>query len=79
MASASGKEQFLLQFEQIVEGIKQTKLKVETRRQNEKMKRDQLNETYLDLIEKQRLYYKAVKDFKEVNHSNSNSTFSNQF
>ena len=71
MASTSGKEQFLLQFEQIVEGIKQTKLKVETRRQNEKMKRDQLNETYLDLIEKQRLYYKAVKDFKEVINSNS--------
>ena len=30
------------------------------------MKRDQLNDTYLDLIEKQRLYFKTVKDFKEV-------------
>ena len=36
------------------------------------MKRDQLNDTYLDLIEKQRLYFKTVKDFKEV------STFINE-
>lgn len=30
------------------------------------MKRDQLNDQYLDLVEKQRLYFKTVKDFKEV-------------
>lgn len=30
------------------------------------MKRDQFNDTYLDLIEKQRLYFKTVKDFQEV-------------
>ena len=30
------------------------------------MKRDQYNDTYLDLIEEQRLYFKTVKDFKEV-------------
>ncbi len=62
----SVREQFLLQFEQIVDSIKQTKLKVENRRIAEKMKKDSLNELYLELIEKQRLYYKAVKDFKEV-------------
>jgi hypothetical protein len=60
------REQFLLQFEQIVDSIKQTKLKVENRRIAEKMKKDSFNELYLELIEKQRLYYKAVKDFKEV-------------
>lgn len=64
--SNSVREQFLLQFEQIVDSIKQTKLKVENRRIAEKMKKDSLNELYLELIEKQRLYYKAVKDFKEV-------------
>ncbi len=64
--SNSVREQFLLQFEQIVDSIKQTKLKVENRRLAEKMKKDSLNELYLELIEKQRLYYKAVKDFKEV-------------
>ena len=40
--------------------------KVERKKQEEKMRRDQLNDQYLDLIEKQRLYFKTVKDFKEV-------------
>ncbi|KAK3108073.1 hypothetical protein FSP39_000687 [Pinctada imbricata] len=66
MSSAASKEQFLKQFEQIVEGIKQTKAKIERKKQEEKMKRDQLNDEYLNLIEKQRLYFKTVKDFKEV-------------
>ena len=39
---------------------------VEKKKQEEKMKRDQLNDEYLNLIEKQRLYFKTVKDFKEV-------------
>ena len=30
------------------------------------MRRDQLNDEYLNLIEKQRLYFKTVKDFQEV-------------
>lgn len=64
------KEQYLLQFEQIVENIKQNKLKVENRRHTEKAKRDELNDSYLELIEKQRLYFKGVKDFKDVCLSN---------
>lgn len=31
------------------------------------MRRDQLNDEYLELLDKQRLYFKTVKDFKEVN------------
>ncbi|XP_072029875.1 coiled-coil domain-containing protein 93-like [Amphiura filiformis] len=65
MASQSAKEQFLKQFEQIVDGVKQNKAKVEKKKQEEKMRRDQLNDTYLDLVEKQRLYFKTVRDFKE--------------
>lgn len=65
MASSSGREQFLKQFEQIVEGVKQNRTKVERRKQEEKMKRDQLNDTYLEFVEKQRLYFKTVKDFQE--------------
>ncbi|XP_061186128.1 coiled-coil domain-containing protein 93-like isoform X4 [Saccostrea echinata] len=65
MASPASREQFLKQFENIVEGIKQNKAKLEKRKQEEKMKRDQLNDQYLDLVEKQRLYFKTVKDFKE--------------
>ncbi|XP_062573510.1 coiled-coil domain-containing protein 93-like isoform X2 [Saccostrea cucullata] len=65
MASPASRDQFLKQFENIVEGIKQNKAKLEKRKQEEKMKRDQLNDQYLDLVEKQRLYFKTVKDFKE--------------
>lgn len=65
MASSSGREQFLKQFEQIVEGVKQNRTKVERRKQEEKMKRDQLNDMYLEFVEKQRLYFKTVKDFQE--------------
>ena len=39
---------------------------LEKRNQEEKMKRDRLNDQHLDLMEKQRLYFKTVKDFTEV-------------
>ncbi|XP_038044397.1 coiled-coil domain-containing protein 93-like [Patiria miniata] len=65
MNSSSNKDQFLRQFEQIVGGVKQNKIKVEKKKQEEKMRRDQLNDNYLDLVEKQRLYFKTVRDFKE--------------
>ncbi|KAJ3591949.1 hypothetical protein NHX12_007079 [Muraenolepis orangiensis] len=51
MSSSGAKEQFLRQMEQIVEGIKQNRIK--------------LNDDYLELLDKQRLYFKTVKDFKE--------------
>uniref|UniRef100_A0A672ZTW6 Coiled-coil domain-containing protein 93 n=1 Tax=Sphaeramia orbicularis TaxID=375764 RepID=A0A672ZTW6_9TELE len=65
MASSAAKEQFLRQMEQIVEGIKQNRIKMEKKKQENKMRRDQLNDEYLELLDKQRLYFKTVKDFKE--------------
>ncbi|XP_054642895.1 coiled-coil domain-containing protein 93 [Dunckerocampus dactyliophorus] len=65
MSSSSDKEQFLRQMEQIVEGIKQSRIKMEKKKQENKMRRDQLNDEYLELLDKQRLYFKTVKDFKE--------------
>ncbi|KAK1166000.1 coiled-coil domain-containing protein 93-like [Acipenser oxyrinchus oxyrinchus] len=65
MASSGAREQFLRQMEQIVEGIKQNRIKMEKKKQENKMRRDQLNDEYLELLEKQRLYFKTVKDFKE--------------
>ncbi|XP_059418646.1 coiled-coil domain-containing protein 93-like [Carassius carassius] len=65
MASSGSKEQFLRQLEQIVEGIKQSRIKMEKKRQENKMRRNQLNDEYLELLDKQRLYFKTVKDFKE--------------
>ncbi|XP_033639699.1 coiled-coil domain-containing protein 93-like [Asterias rubens] len=65
MNSSANKDQFLKQLELIVGGVKQNKTKVEKKKQEEKMRRDQLNDNYLDLVEKQRLYFKTVRDFKE--------------
>uniref|UniRef100_A0A1A8EPP6 Coiled-coil domain-containing protein 93 n=1 Tax=Nothobranchius korthausae TaxID=1143690 RepID=A0A1A8EPP6_9TELE len=65
MSSAAAKEQFLRQMEQIVEGIKQSRIKMEKKKQENKMRRDQLNDEYLELLDEQRLYFKTVKDFKE--------------
>ncbi|XP_040004744.1 coiled-coil domain-containing protein 93 [Xiphias gladius] len=65
MSSLAAKEQFLRQMEQIVEGIKQNRIKMEKKKQENKMRRDQLNDEYLELLDKQRLYFKTVKDFKE--------------
>ncbi|XP_067843379.1 coiled-coil domain-containing protein 93 isoform X2 [Heptranchias perlo] len=65
MASTAARDQFLRQMEQIVEGIKQNRMKLEKKKQENKMRRDQLNDEYLELLEKQRLYFKTVKEFKE--------------
>uniref|UniRef100_A0A8D0C6J6 Coiled-coil domain-containing protein 93 n=1 Tax=Salvator merianae TaxID=96440 RepID=A0A8D0C6J6_SALMN len=65
MSSPGARDQFLRQMEQIVEGIKQNRLKMEKKKQENKMRRDQLNDEYLELLEKQRLYFKTVKEFKE--------------
>ena len=65
MSSPATKTQFLQQFEQIVNGVLNNKSKVEERKSNEKKKRDELNEQYLGLVEKQRQYFKTVKEFQE--------------
>ncbi|XP_008585048.1 PREDICTED: coiled-coil domain-containing protein 93 isoform X1 [Galeopterus variegatus] len=70
MASPASRDQFLRQMEQIVEGIKQSKMKMEKKKQENKMRRDQLNDQYLELLEKQRLYFKTVKEFKEEGRKN---------
>ncbi|XP_064455476.1 coiled-coil domain-containing protein 93-like [Ornithodoros turicata] len=65
MNSPAAREQFLVQFEKIVEGVKQNRLKVEKKRQEAKGSRDHLHDQYLELVDKQRLYFKTVKEFKE--------------
>ncbi|KJE90137.1 coiled-coil domain-containing protein 93 [Capsaspora owczarzaki ATCC 30864] len=72
MATAQNKEQFLTQFENIVTGVKANLEKVDKRRDNEKAKRDKLNDEYLELVDKQRLYYKTVKEFQEECRKNEN-------
>ncbi|XP_023370558.1 coiled-coil domain-containing protein 93 isoform X2 [Otolemur garnettii] len=70
MSSPASRDQFLRQMEQIVEGIKQSRMKMEKKKQENKMRRDQLNDQYLELLEKQRLYFKTVKEFKEEGRKN---------
>ncbi|OQV18537.1 Coiled-coil domain-containing protein 93 [Hypsibius exemplaris] len=65
MGSESAKEQFLRQLEAILESLRQTVTKAEKRRQNEKLKRDQLNDKYMELLEKQRYYSKLIKEFQQ--------------
>lgn len=57
------KEQFVLQLEQIVDGVGQTKLKIRHKLDEEKTKRDALNSQLSILIEKQRKYAVALKQF----------------
>ncbi|XP_012137566.1 coiled-coil domain-containing protein 93 isoform X2 [Megachile rotundata] len=61
MASTSGKEQFLKQFEAIVAGVKRNKAKVEKRCADEKNRRDALSRQLVTLIEQQRKYVAAVR------------------
>ncbi|XP_032664099.1 coiled-coil domain-containing protein 93 isoform X2 [Odontomachus brunneus] len=61
MASASGKEQFLKQFETIVAGVKRNKTMVEKRCADEKNRRDALSRQLVTLVEQQRKYVAAVR------------------
>ncbi|XP_064386221.1 coiled-coil domain-containing protein 93-like [Halichondria panicea] len=65
MESEKNKGLFLTQVEQFLEGIKQDRGKLERKREDEKNEKDRLNAIYLELVEKQRSYYKTVRDFQE--------------
>ena len=61
-----GKEQFLKQLEAIVESVRQNRMKIERRQQEEKSKRDGLNVQLSQLVDKARQYAKVLRDFQEV-------------
>lgn len=63
MTNIHAKEQFVAQFETIVDGVRQTKLKVKNKFEDEKAKRDGLNSQLTCLVEQQRKYATAVKQF----------------
>lgn len=64
-ASSSSRDQFLEQMENILAGVLRNKENVDKKKRNEKIKRDMLNDQYLDIMEQQRQYFKSVKEFKE--------------
>jgi hypothetical protein len=59
--SSYGKEEFLKQFQNIIEGVTQSKEKVQKQLLDEKRKRDQLSSSLQILIEQQRKYVTAVR------------------
>ncbi|XP_056644127.1 coiled-coil domain-containing protein 93 [Diorhabda sublineata] len=61
MMSAKGKAEFLDQFQNIVENVRQTKLKSEQKLNREKQTRDQLSAMLQGLVELQRKYVTAIK------------------
>lgn len=63
MSNMHAKEQFVLQLEQIVDGIGQTKLKIKNKLDGEKAKRDELNGQLSGLVEQQRKYAVVLKQF----------------
>ena len=66
MSSDKNKELFLQQVQQILEGIKRDKEQLSQRCVDERKEKERLTGIHLDLIDKQRTYYKTVKDFQEV-------------
>ncbi|XP_049277338.1 coiled-coil domain-containing protein 93 isoform X1 [Anopheles funestus] len=61
MQTPHSREQFVQQFETIVEGIRATKAKLKKKCDDEKAKRDGLNAQLLCLVEQQRKYAATVK------------------
>jgi hypothetical protein len=65
MSSERSKELYLKQFDQILENIRNEKTKFEKKQEEEKTQKDRANDDYLSLVDKQRQYYKTVKEFQE--------------
>ncbi|XP_062127908.1 coiled-coil domain-containing protein 93 [Drosophila sulfurigaster albostrigata] len=61
MLSPHGREDFIRQFETIVDGVKSAQDKVRHKYNEERMRRDELNEELLGLLELQRQYAAAIK------------------
>jgi len=64
-ASKSNQEKFIDSLENMLKGVRDLFAKVETKRADEKSTRDATNEKYLQLVDKQRQYFKTVIDFQE--------------
>lgn len=79
IVSAAGKDHFLKALESIVESVKQSRVKIERRQQEEKSKRDTLNIRLAQLIDEARKYAKVLKDFQEVMSTDSFSSLLDQW
>lgn len=64
-ASKSNQERFIDSLETMLKGVRDLQVKVEGKRAEEKAMRDKSNEKYLQLVDKQRQYFKTIIDFQE--------------
>ena len=64
-SSQHAMQQYLKQFEQIVEGVRANRKKFEAKKLQEKAKRDERNEQYQKLVDKDRMYVKTIREFQE--------------
>lgn len=71
MSNFHAREQFVKQFETIVDGVHQTKSKVCAKYEDEKTKRDALNAHLSSLVEQQRKYAAALKQFTKYCERNN--------
>lgn len=71
MSNFHAREQFVKQFDGIVDGVRQTKAKIATKYGDEKTKRDALNAHLSSLVEQQRKYAAAVKQFTDYCERNN--------
>ncbi|KAI1288131.1 Coiled-coil domain-containing protein 93 [Halotydeus destructor] len=67
----NSRESFYNQFESIVKKIDNAKLKVTSNLRTESSKRDSLNQQNSQIADKQRLYYKLLREFTEACKENS--------
>lgn len=65
MKSKSGQQKFLESFDKIIQGIDQTKVQLTNDQESEGTVRDVLAQKQTKMQEKQRKYFKAVKEFQE--------------
>lgn len=70
MKSKVGQESMLKQFGAMIESVKQSQESVQSNLAQEKSMEEMLTQKYNKLLEKQRAYFKAVKEFQEEAQTN---------
>jgi hypothetical protein len=65
MKSKQSKQEFLSQFELIIKGVEQSLAKEEVKLVDKQQRVEQLKAVNQTLVDQQRRYFKAVKDFQD--------------
>ena len=74
MKSKQGKAQYLEQFQNIIKGVEDNLMRKRSLLESQSVKLESQNTAYTALVEEQRRYFKAVKDFQEECNNNERLT-----